>query len=185
MSRQSRRKMDPRAVKAAVLFGGSWVLIGASLAWAAPIAAWDSSETVQGISGSVPQSTTGAWGEWKSPETCSAKNGRVASAEQINTWISSTLVVMKDQGIPGTREGLWRHIKDESGGNPYVCNNWDVNADSGDPSKGLIQVIGTTFRANHCPGTSEDIYDPIANMCAGSHYAWKRYGSIDKAPTPY
>jgi transglycosylase-like protein with SLT domain len=175
-----------RRVKAALMFGGSWVVIGATVAFAPPLVPnYSSGPRATGFSGNVPQSTSGAWGEWKSPTTCSRKNGEVASDEQINLWISEALKVMKNQGIPGSREGFWKHINDESGGNPYICNPDDTNADAGTPSKGLIQVIDPTFKENHCEGTSDDTYEPVANLCAGAKYAWKRYGSIDTAPTPY
>lgn len=113
-----------------------------------------------------------------------AGGGR-ASEEQLNEWITQALAVMKQQGIPGSRAGIRKIIHNESGGQPNVCNDWDVNAQNGTPSCGLMQVIAPTFKAHHCPGTSWDLKDPVANICAASHYAWKRYGSIDRAPTPY
>jgi SLT domain-containing protein len=33
-----------------------------------------------------------------------------------------------------------------------------------------MQVIGATFRAFHWPGTSDDIYDPLANIAAALNY---------------
>ena len=113
-----------------------------------------------------------------------AGEGR-ASEEQLNVWISDALAIMKRQGIPGTRAGIRKIIHNESGGQPNICNNWDINAQNGVASCGLMQVIPPTFKANHCPGTSWNLKDPVANICAASHYAWKRYGSIDSAPTPY
>lgn len=172
-----------RRVKAAGLFAGSWCLIGTSLAFASPGAI--GVNPFAGAGGNVPQSTTGAWGEWKSPTTCSRTNGRVASDEQINLWITQAMEAGKKHGVKSTRAGYWKHIKDESGGNPYICNPDDINAINGVPSKGLVQVIGPTFRANHCDGTSDDNYDPVANLCAGALYATRRYGSFDAAPTPY
>lgn len=112
------------------------------------------------------------------------RSGR-ASSEQIDGWISEALVVMKRQGIPGTRAGIKRIMNNESGGDPTVCNGNDINARNGVPSCGLMQVIPTTFQAHHCEGTSWNLTDPVANICASAHYAWKRYKSIDFAPTPY
>jgi hypothetical protein len=71
-----------------------------------------------------------------------------------------------------------RQIQIESGGNQYAQNNWDVNAARGTPSKGLLQTIGPTFRAYHVPGTSWNIFNPLANVAAGVNYADSRYGSI-------
>jgi hypothetical protein len=64
----------------------------------------------------------------------------------------------------------------ESGGNPNAINLSDINAQHGDPSRGLMQVIGSTFRAYHWPGTSGNIYDPLANVAAALNYARHRYG---------
>jgi hypothetical protein len=72
----------------------------------------------------------------------------------------------------------------ESGGNPNAINLWDVNALHGDPSKGLMQVIGATFRAFHVRGTSGNIYDPLANIAAGLNYAVHRYGSLAALSRP-
>jgi SLT domain-containing protein len=67
-------------------------------------------------------------------------------------------------------------MKTESGGNPAAINLTDVNARNGDPSRGLMQVIGNTFRAYHWPGTSWDIFNPLANIAAALNYARHRYG---------
>lgn len=67
-------------------------------------------------------------------------------------------------------------MQTESGGNPNAINLWDSNAARGDPSRGLMQVIGSTFRAYHVNGTSWNIYDPLANVAAALNYARARYG---------
>jgi hypothetical protein len=67
-------------------------------------------------------------------------------------------------------------MQTESGGNPNAINLTDINAQRGDPSRGLMQVIGSTFRAYHWPGTSSNIYDPLANIAAAINYARHVYG---------
>jgi hypothetical protein len=52
---------------------------------------------------------------------------------------------------------------------------------SGDPSGGLMQTIGATFRAYHFPGTSNNMFDPLANILASMSYAMSRYGSLSAA----
>lgn len=173
-----------RRFKAALRFAGSWAVIGTTVAFTQPVTAWDPVQPPS-ASGSVPQSTKGPWGEWKSPTTCSEKNGHPASDEQINLWITEAMKFGEKHGVKATREGYWKHIRDESGGNPYICNSQDINWDAGTPSKGLVQVIVPTFKENHCDGTSDDVYEPVANLCAGALYATRRYGSFDAAPTPY
>lgn len=78
---------------------------------------------------------------------------------------------------------LWC-IENESGGNPYAINNWDSNAAMGDPSRGLMQTIGSTFNAYRLPSLSPDIYDPLSNIVAGIRYMLANYGSIDAVVGP-
>ncbi|GAA4925314.1 transglycosylase SLT domain-containing protein [Streptomyces coeruleoprunus] len=97
----------------------------------------------------------------------------------LDGWIREAMSIMKKQGIPGTYHGLHRNIIRESSGNPNAINNWDINAQNGVPSIGLLQVIKPTFDAYHCPGTEKSQYDPVANICAAANYAADRYGTID------
>ncbi|GAP52357.1 transglycosylase SLT domain-containing protein [Streptomyces azureus] len=97
----------------------------------------------------------------------------------LDGWIRESLDVMKKHGIPGSYDGIKRNIIRESSGNPKAINNWDINAINGVPSKGLLQVIPPTFKAYHVPGTSWDIYNPVANITAACNYAADKYGSMD------
>ncbi len=92
---------------------------------------------------------------------------------------------MRAKGIPGSYSGLHRNIMRESSGNPMAINNWDINARNGIPSKGLLQVIQPTFNTYHVPGTSWNIYDPVANITAACNYAAHRYGSMDNVNSAY
>jgi hypothetical protein len=103
----------------------------------------------------------------------------------LDGWIRQSLDIMRQNGIPGSYNGLYRNIMRESSGNPSAINNWDVNARNGIPSKGLLQVIDPTFRAYHVPGTSWNIYDPVANITAAANYAAHRYGSMDNVNSAY
>ncbi|MFF7242117.1 transglycosylase SLT domain-containing protein [Streptomyces collinus] len=107
------------------------------------------------------------------------------SPETIQTWIESSLAVMRKHGIPGTYDGIYRNMMRESSGDPRAINLWDSNAAAGIPSKGLMQVISPTFIAYHVSGTSWDIYDPVANITAACNYAASRYGSIDNVSSAY
>ncbi|MGW8365415.1 transglycosylase SLT domain-containing protein, partial [Streptomyces wedmorensis] len=85
----------------------------------------------------------------------------------------------------GTYDGIHRNVMRESSGNPQAINLWDSNAAAGTPSKGLLQVIEPTFLAYHVPGTSMDLFDPVANITAACNYAADRYGSIDNVNGAY
>lgn len=76
---------------------------------------------------------------------------------------------------------LLYQMQTESGGNPNAINNWDINAQNGVPSKGLMQVIDPTFRAYAMSGYDSNIWDPLSNMLASIRYAVSRYGSLAAA----
>ena len=106
-------------------------------------------------------------------------------ANNLNGWINHALAIMKQKGIPGSYNGLYKNIMRESSGNPSAINGWDVNAVNGTPSIGLLQVIQPTFNAYHVSGTSTNIYDPVANITAAANYAADKYGSIDNVNSAY
>jgi LysM repeat protein len=106
-------------------------------------------------------------------------------ANNLDGWIRHSLAVMAQHGIPGTYDGIQRNVMRESSGNPNAINLWDSNAAAGTPSIGLLQVIQPTFNAYHVPGTSTNIYDPVANITAACNYAYHVYGSIDNVNGPY
>ncbi|MEU6116181.1 transglycosylase SLT domain-containing protein [Streptomyces sp. NPDC047117] len=115
----------------------------------------------------------------------SAERKPVTYANNLDGWIKESMSIMKKHGIPGSYEGIKRNIIRESGGNPRAINNWDVNAQMGIPSKGLLQVIQPTFEQYHVEGTANDLYDPVANIVAACNYAADKYGSMDNVDSAY
>ncbi|MFI7290555.1 transglycosylase SLT domain-containing protein [Streptomyces anulatus] len=106
-------------------------------------------------------------------------------ADNLDGWIRESLDIMEKKNIPGSYEGLHRNIMRESSGNPNAINDWDINAQNGIPSKGLLQVIQPTFDAYHVKGTPKKLTDPVANITAAANYAADRYGSIDNVDSAY
>ncbi|MFI1782988.1 transglycosylase SLT domain-containing protein [Streptomyces rubiginosohelvolus] len=106
-------------------------------------------------------------------------------ANNLDGWIRESLDIMDKKDIPGSYEGLHRNIMRESSGNPNAVNDWDINAQNGIPSKGLLQVIQPTFDAYHVKGTPKKLTDPVANITAAANYAADRYGSIDNVDSAY
>ncbi|MCT6777080.1 transglycosylase SLT domain-containing protein [Streptomyces rubiginosohelvolus] len=106
-------------------------------------------------------------------------------ANNLDGWIREAMAIMKKEGIPGSYEGIHRNIIRESSGNRWAINNWDINAQNGIPSKGLLQVIQPTFDRYHVAGTKKDLYDPVANIVAACNYAADRYGSMDNVDSAY
>lgn len=94
----------------------------------------------------------------------------------LEGWISQAIAIT---GVgEGWRGGLNTLIGRESGGNPNAINNWDSNAAAGDPSRGLMQTIGSTFESYRDKSLPDNIYDPVANIVAGINYIKARYGDI-------
>lgn len=88
-------------------------------------------------------------------------------------------------GVPVTPENEMAVnliISHESEWNVNALNDWDVNWQSGDPSKGLMQVIGQTFAKYAIDGYNTNIYEPLSNIIAGVRYAVDRYGSLLNVP---
>jgi hypothetical protein len=96
----------------------------------------------------------------------------------VARWTGVVDAALAMLGLPLSLAGrVLFQMQTESGGNPRAINLSDFNATVlHDPSRGLMQVIGSTFAAYHVPGTSGDIYDPLANIAAAVHYGESRYG---------
>jgi hypothetical protein len=95
-------------------------------------------------------------------------------------WAGLVTQALKMEHLPAGYLGdVLYQMQTESGGNPNAQNNTDINAQLGDPSRGLMQVIGATFAMWHWPGTSFNIFDPLANIAAALNYAahGKGFGS--------
>ncbi len=95
----------------------------------------------------------------------------------VARWAPLVLQVLSMLGQSSAALGpVLSRMRRESGGNPRAINLTDINAQRGDPSIGLMQTIGATFRAYAGPFRGRGIYDPLANIYAGINYATHRYG---------
>ncbi|MBW5424506.1 transglycosylase SLT domain-containing protein [Streptomyces sp. BG9H] len=133
----------------------------------------------------VPSAAHAAEPTARSASVSQAAAAKAGHADNLDGWIREALGIMKAKGIPGTYEGLHRNIMRESAGDPNAQNGWDVNAQNGTPSKGLLQVIQPTFDAYHVEGTANSLTDPVANITAAANYAADKYGSIDNVDSAY
>lgn len=86
-----------------------------------------------------------------------------------------------DPDDPKDIERIWTVIHHESGGNPSAINRWDINAQNGVPSQGLMQTIPPTFNAHSLPGHKQ-ILEPVDNIIAGVLYTYSRYGDLAHHP---
>jgi len=114
--------------------------------------------------------------------TCPDSPGAGDSVTRWNPVVSCVLGLLHQPQDAATINDVDIIIRNESGGNPRAINNWDSNAQHGDPSRGLMQTIGATFEAHRDPALADDSYDPAANIYAGAAYGISRYGSIAGIP---
>lgn len=100
-----------------------------------------------------------------------------ANAAQIRRWIAEGLRVAGQRATQGAISTLFGRVMQESGGDPTRVNLWDVNARRGDPSKGLLQTIGATFRRYMVKGHG-NVFNPVDNVAAAVRYMLARYGHL-------
>jgi TP901 family phage tail tape measure protein len=106
-------------------------------------------------------------------------NGSGNGGSGVQRWAPDVLRALSMTGQPASLlNTTLRRMNQESGGNPQAINLTDSNAAMGDPSKGLMQVIGGTFAQYAMPGFNSNIYDPMSNILASMRYAISRYGSL-------
>ncbi|MEB8101058.1 phage tail tape measure protein [Staphylococcus xylosus] len=91
-------------------------------------------------------------------------------------------VIQQAQGILGGRykgshilNNMMRLAKRESNYDSKAVNNWDSNAQAGHPSKGLFQMIDTTFASNAKKGYS-NFSNPVHQAISAMQYIQRRYG---------
>lgn len=98
----------------------------------------------------------------------------------VEQWRSLAAYALKliNQYSDANLNLLLYQMQTESGGNPNAINDWDINAQNGTPSKGLMQVIDPTFERWAMDGYDTNIWDPLSNMIAAIRYTVNRYGSL-------
>lgn len=89
-----------------------------------------------------------------------------------------TEAAMRLAGVSGR---LWENVllrqeSRESSYNPNAINRWDINAQRGDPSRGILQLIGSNFAKYAIRGYNKNIFDPISNIIAAIRYMIDTYG---------
>lgn len=108
------------------------------------------------------------------------------SSESVDEVVETALDI---RGIDDSVEREeWKQLliligEKESGGQPGAINLWDDNAYGekamdGFPvgaSRGWLQVVPDTFTMFHEPGTSSNIYDPVAQAVVVMKYVESRY----------
>jgi hypothetical protein len=113
--------------------------------------------------------------------------GNVGDASMSKTLMPAVFKIMgiTDAGAQANwTTGCLTAASRESSYDLNAINNYDLNAhgpiqSDGYPlycSRGLMQCIPPTFAHYHEAGTSNDIYDGVANICASMNYVMAVYG---------
>lgn len=120
------------------------------------------------------------------PSTATTLGSHIGKPGTVTAAIEEALDVLgitDPEARQHWREGYQTLIRRESSFDTHAINNSDSNAvgpvmaDGGHAgsSRGLAQVIPSTFHAYHVAGTRNDIFDPVANIAASMNYVMHRY----------
>jgi SLT domain-containing protein len=107
----------------------------------------------------------------------------VSSGTPINVSGNLASWLQAGMALAGVSGPLWlpmlsRQAMRESTGNPSVINTWDINAQRGDPSEGLLQTTLSTF-AKYMVSGHGNILNPVDNTAAAIRYMIATYGGGD------
>lgn len=103
-------------------------------------------------------------------------SGRPAPPGKVRDWLTQALKTTHHYS-KANLNALFGRTMQESGGNPRAINLWDSNAKAGNPSKGLLQTIGSTFQSYMLRGHG-NIWNPVDNAIAAIRYMFAKYGHI-------
>jgi SLT domain-containing protein len=103
--------------------------------------------------------------------------GRGASDATARGWIAAGLRLAGVPASAGNISTVLGRARQESGLDPSVVNTWDINAKRGDPSIGLLQTTGSTFRRYMVRGHG-NIRNPVDNTAAAVRYMLATYGHL-------
>lgn len=138
--------------------------------------------TVPGTPMSFDTQVMGAGAQWDGGVP---PPGYVPPGKGVERWRPVALAALQYTGQdPKWVDLMLQRMEQESGGNPTIVNDWDINAQRGDPSIGLMQNIGSAFPERAKELTPRGITDGFANMVASIRYTLGRYGSLSAWSKP-
>ncbi len=98
------------------------------------------------------------------------------SANQVRQFASRAIGLLGiDRQKSEWIQMLVGRARQESSFNPNAVNRTDINAQRGDPSRGLMQIIGSNFK-KYAFRNRLNINNPFDNMLASIAYMLDRYG---------
>lgn len=137
--------------------------------------------------GNKPCACTGEATAIAEAEVEISKTNAASGEEAARGYIGTALDALCIKDAPAREnwtKGYLTLTNRESSWNPNAVNTTDSNATGptaadGNPqkcSRGIAQAIPPTFAAHHQPGTSNNVYDPVASIAASMNYVIARYG---------
>lgn len=103
--------------------------------------------------------------------------------DSVQKWSGAASEALRRAGYDDSYLGIMlEQIAIESGGDPNAVNDWDINAQNGVPSGGLLQVIEPTYRGVRAAnpeafeGLPDNRFDPVTNLTAGLLWTKQAYG---------
>lgn len=110
------------------------------------------------------------------------KRDAVPAGGDVEMWRPLVRDLLTHYGLPlSLTNTTMRRMQQESSGRTDAVNLWDINAQNGVPSVGLMQVIRPTYEAYKDPAFDRGPYlygvsiDPAANIAASMRYVNGRY----------
>lgn len=97
---------------------------------------------------------------------------------QVDSWIAQAEQKMGRDFTADEENAIRTIAYYESRNDPSASNDFDANAQAGNPSQGLMQVTQSNFNTYNPGG---NIFDPVDSIIAAVRYSDERYGGIDKA----
>jgi hypothetical protein len=98
--------------------------------------------------------------------------------QQVNQWISQAEQQMGRDFTAQEEDAIRKVAFYESRFTPGAFNNHDANAAAGQASRGLMQIIPSTYEST---GIGGDMMDPVNQIQAAVIYADQRYGGIENS----
>lgn len=117
-----------------------------------------------------------SWGDSPVPPA-----GYVPAGTGADRWKEVAIAALRYEGMPEAWIGsLIRRLGQESSGDNRAVNDWDINAQRGDPTQGLMQHIPSAWNERARELAARSIWDGFANIVASIRYANQRYGQAPR-----
>lgn len=163
--------------------------------WDSAIAAiptYDGDGSIAELPGAWVSTVASAAWDWIAAKAAALMPGSGTSGAGAEQWRDTARAALRRFGYMDDTylDAMVRQIEIESSGNPTAVNDWDINAQRGTPSGGLLQVIEPTYRdvrrryPEAFEGLPDDRFHPLTNMVAGIGALKRDWGGLEGGRWP-